>query len=1254
MNRYLIWKVLLIVLLVVVAAWNVADWSVYPPHLKLKPGIDIGGGWSLIYEIDTSDLSRAEQKGLAQRMIPFLLRRVDPTNMANIVMTPQGDTRIEIKQPAAREDTKQKRRDYDDALKTLEGMNVNILKVKRALRLDPEKRRAAFAEYVPDPDPNSPRRKILDEVALAWDALQSGQGRRDELDGAKDALKVRLDEADLRGDFVEAMAVSWSKMDAETLADTIKRHVERNKPPKEESDPNAITTDPNAAGPADESAQRAKLIADYITAHKEWADVVNEITKPETGTRDQWNRAAAKLADLNLEVGQVTDVLDVEDAVKRGELIAGLKEKFADRTAQIQAAVEAHNVYRQVGGRLDDPEDLKRMLKGAGVLEFRILPTLGDNKSNQSELEARREELKSKGPKLGSDAKYVWAVIENVADFGVQGAIIEQFGEKYYVLASNQKNECMLRDRKKPWKLRKAGPTSDERGRRAISFALDDAGSPMFHRVTKNNIGRPLCILLDGAAFSAPNIEQAIRGSGIISGEFPQAEQEDMINKLNAGSFPARLSDVPIWEKSIGSTIGESNRDKGIKAGLYGLAAVAVFMILYYLLAGSIANVALFMNILFVLGMMAMLRATFTLPGIAGLILTIGMSVDANVLIFERIREEQDRGSSLRTAIANGYQRAFRTIFDANITTFFVALILRMVASEEIKGFAIVLMLGIASSMFTALFVTRVIFDILLGTRILRNRLVMLRLLRKPNVNWMALRKGFFALSLLLITAGLFVFFTRDEAENSKYGIEFTAGTSAQITLKKTEAPNYTRSRIEEMIRAQGDELGSDPLKVAKVYTVGDPIKDTSYHLEYEITTTATNTTTATVTFDEAWQDVESVTTAIEEAMDDAGGRLYNLEVSKQDDKTFAVSTSQVNKALVSKVLTAAFGEEAVSDPVVNQVVSDAISKAFDGLLSKREDLGVSVVSAEKIADDTVELADYLGGVKIVVDLAQETTAKEIKERLDEIKYKADAGDMEWYGYDILSADLAELNADDAVGRFVYVSVHPEAGIRELDEDQWGRFVDNETAKITRAGSMETTLARITQIDPSIGSDAKNAALIAIVLSLIVIVAYIWIRFGTARYGFAAIAALVHDVCITLGAVTVCTYLADTPIGKALLLGDFKIDLQMIAAFLTIIGYSLNDTIVVFDRIRENRGKLATVNPQIISNSINQTLSRTLLTSFTTFSVVLVMYIWGGAGLRGFTFAMLVGIIVGTYSSIAIAAPILLLGAKKQSAKLKK
>jgi len=185
----------------------------------------------------------------------------------------------------------------------------------------------------------------------------------------------------------------------------------------------------------------------------------------------------------------------------------------------------------------------------------------------------------------------------------------------------------------------------------------------------------------------------------------------------------------------------------------------------------------------------------------------------------------------------------------------------------------------------------------------------------------------------------------------------------------------------------------------------------------------------------------------------------------------------------------------------------------------------------------------------------------------------------------------------------------------------------------------------VTQIDPSVGAEAKTRALIAIVLSLFAIVTYIWVRFGNARYGIAAITALLHDVCITLGAVTACTYIAATTIGEGLLIGDFKINLAMIAAFLTLIGYSLNDTIVVFDRIRENRKK-AQLNPRIITDSINQTISRTLLTSFTTFIVVLIMYIFGGHGLRGFTFAIGFGIIIGTYSSIAIAAPVLLLGAR--------
>ena len=445
------------------------------------------------------------------------------------------------------------------------------------------------------------------------------------------------------------------------------------------------------------------------------------------------------------------------------------------------------------------------------------------------------------------------------------------------------------------------------------------------------------------------------------------------------------------------------------------------------------------------------------------------------------------------------------------------------------------------------------------------------------------------------------------------------------------------------MIRAQGELIENPGLMAAKVYSVGKTGK------QFEITTTETNKTTAKVTFKEGGNEtVDSVTSAINSAMQNLCGTLYNLSVVKNGG-TYTVSTSQVNKVLVRNVLNNAFGTIAnVSEPEVVEIVTQAIKDAFAGKLKIRENLGLTIIGTEKVPETESSLANYLGGVMIECKLKNPSTYKQLMERFGAIRFKTDMRDLSWYQFKVLKGDLSEFSPEDTASTFVYVSVHPDAGYREFSKDEWKQFTDNEEAKISNAASLATTLSRITQIDPSIGAQAKVRALIAIILSLLAIVAYIWIRFGTARYGFAAIAALVHDVCITLGAVTGCyLLLTNIPaVANALLLGDFKIDLAMIAAFLTIIGYSLNDTIVVFDRIRENRGKQIEVTRQIINNSLNQTLSRTVLTSVTTFMVVLIMYIWGGPGLRGFTFAMLVGIVIGTYSSIAIAATILTLGNK--------
>jgi SecD/SecF fusion protein len=659
---------------------------------------------------------------------------------------------------------------------------------------------------------------------------------------------------------------------------------------------------------------------------------------------------------------------------------------------------------------------------------------------------------------------------------------------------------------------------------------------------------------------------------------------------------------------------------------------------------------------------MALVRATFTLPGIAGIILTICMSVDANVLIFERIREEQQKGSSLRIAIRNGYQRAFRTILDANLTTFITAAILFWVASEEIKGFALVLMLGIGSSMFTALFVTRVMFDFLLNKRIIKEHLFMLNLIRKPNVNWMALRPVFLVISTVLIAAGLFVFFTRDDATNNKYGIEFTAGTSAQINLK--DNINLSRQEVENRIRKMGTDANNlnPALATTRVYSIGKPKPNIQSedgektYKQYEINTTETNKSATTITLPGPSQHTfETVTSAITKADDEFGGRLSNLLVTEQSSNTFVVTTSQMNKSLVTNVLTTAFADANVfsdaniGEPQVDEVVNDAILKAFEGELEIQQNLVPTITGQEKITEELIDsypnLADFLGGIKITCDIARAATVEEINSRLADLQYKPDMQHLNRYGHKILKSDISEMEPNEPVNSFVYISVEPEAGFRELTEDEWTRFVENERTRVLGATRLETSLPRVTQIDPSVGAEAKQQALIAIVLSLFAIVTYIWVRFGDFRYGLAAIAALVHDVCITLGAITVCTYIAGTTIGETLLIGDFKINLAIIAALLTIIGYSLNDTIVVFDRIRENRKKARLV-PQTITNSINQTISRTILTSFTTFIVVLVMYIFGGQGLRGFTFAIGFGIIIGTYSSIAIAAPILLLGTK--------
>jgi SecD/SecF fusion protein len=1220
MSKNLTPKIILIVVLVVVAVW-----TLYPPHKTLKPGIDLAGGTSLIYEIDTHGLKESEKKNLSERLITVLRRRIDPANIQNLIWRPQGNDRFEIQMPLASAEARQKRLNYENAETDLFDKNVSAAKIMRSLKNPPEERTEIFKKFAQE-DPN--RLAILNTLAQAHDEREELKNKRDALYSDLQTTETKMSSAGLDLDKINENISNWTDLNNQELSKSIGEFTDAN--------------------------DKRDMLTGYVKQYVKWSEASDLYLEKNT----EYIEARKAIDLLNLTKDQLDYCLELpENSSKRIEQIKQLKAHFPDRVNEINKVVVAFDEYRPFRGRLDDPTDLQRMLKGAGILEFRILPTRGHPDVDMDQMAGYVERLKELGPKAASDNQYVWCEIENfdewkAADKDGRPAITEAFGDKYYVLASNKADadEALLHSiGKKEWKLERAYPTSDSMGRRAIGFQLDDRGGNQFFKVTGKNIDRPLCILLDGIAISAPNIESRIRRNGQITGTFTQTEVEDMVNKLNAGSLPARLIEQPISVNTIGPSIGADNRDKGIEAGLIGLVAVVACMAIYYFLAGSVADAALLLNMLFVLAIMAGVRATFTLPGIAGIILTIGMSVDANVLVFERIREEQLRGASLRIAISNGYQRAFSTIFDANLTTFITAAILYWRASEEVRGFAIVLMLGIASSMFTALFVTRVTFDFLLSRRLIKEHLLMLRLIHNANVNWMRSRPIFFSISSVLIVAGLLVFFTRNDLKNNKYDIEFTGGTNVQINLKDP----LDRQEVEQRIVKIGQELNNPGIKTASVYSVGKSGK------EYEISTTETNKIAFTITFPQAQQhSADELRAAIETAQNKLGGSLGNLLVTQDANnaEAFTISTSQMNQSLVKDMLTTAFPDANISEPQVDEIVNNAILAAFADQLEIQQNLQPKIISEQTITEDLIdtypELIDYLGGVKIECEIQRSATIRDINQRFKDLLFKPDMQHIEQYPYEILDSSLNVLtDPNQPVKSFAYVSANPEASFRELSPEERTRFVENETSKVLAATRLASSLPRVRQFDPSVGSEQKQRALIAIILSLFAIIAYIWIRFGNFRYGVAAIIALVHDVCITLGAVTACAYIATTSIGHFLLIDDFKINLAMIAAFLTLIGYSLNDTIVVFDRIRENRGKARLLNPQTITDSINQTISRTIMTSFTTFIVVLIMYIFGGTGLRGFTFAIGFGIIIGTYSSIAIAAPILLIGTKKKTEK---
>lgn len=600
-----------------------------------------------------------------------------------------------------------------------------------------------------------------------------------------------------------------------------------------------------------------------------------------------------------------------------------------------------------------------------------------------------------------------------------------------------------------------ARPDLDEYNRNIVTMAMNGSGAQKWQRLTAEAAAqtpkRSVAVVLDNYVYSYPQVQNEIAGGRTeITGNFSAEESADLANILRAGKLdaPARI----IQSDVVGPSLGKEAISASINSFAIALALVLLYMYFYYSGAGLVANMALLINMFLIFGILASLRAVLTLPGMAGIVLTIGMAVDANVLIFERIREEMRLGKGLRAAIVDGYKNSNSAIIDANVTTFLTGIILFAFGTGPIRGFATTLMIGILTSLFTALFISRVVFekrlnakkDIKFSTKTTKDWYTNI------NFDFLKKRKVAYGVSTVVIAIGLFSLFTK----GLNLGVDFVGGRSFQVRFDQ-------------------------------------PV------------------------------EVSDIAESLSNAFVDEDGNTYTPVVKTLGDANQVIITTSYR-----------IGE---TGPAIDEDVQSKLYAGVAGFFA--EELPIESF----FTDDT----------------------------------------------------------EDAIG-----------------------------------------LVGSRVVGPTIADDIKSGAVYSIVFSLIVVFLYILIRFRKWQFSLGAVVALLHDVLFVMGVFS----LAD-----GLLPFQLEVDQAFIAAILTVIGYSLNDTVVVFDRIRENMGSRGKQNGESVNKSLNQTLSRTFNTSLTTFFVLLVIFLFGGEVIRGFMFALLLGVLVGTYSSLFIATPVMFDASDKES-----
>jgi len=712
---------------------------------------------------------------------------------------------------------------------------------------------------------------------------------------------------------------------------------------------------------------------------------------------------------------------------------------------------------------------------------------------------------------------------------------------------------------------------TDRNGNPAVGFNFNARGAVLFNALTganlpdpengpTNGFSRRLAILLDGKVYSAPTIQSRIASAGEITGRFTLKEVEELVAVLNAGALEVPLIDKPISEFTISPLLGIDVQQKGMTAIAFSAIVVFAFMLIYYRTAGVVASLSLALNLLMVVGSMAFIAATFTLPGLAGIVLTIGMAVDSNVLIYERMREELARGANLRISIQNGFDKAFSAIFDGNVASLLTAVILYMIGSDLIRGFAVTLFLGLLMSLFSCLYFGHLAFDIIERKRIVKT-MPMMQFLGETKTDFLATRGVAFAASGLLIAAGMAALLVRGEANMD---IDFSGGQMITFEFVKEQETKDVRSRLENVF----------PGVSLEQLTLGDEKQSAEGGRRFRMRTTEQNPTTLIDGMNKAFADVDHALIRVTLADFQVNPITEKLE---GEEERFAGGHQAVLKF-----------SGAISEATIIEYVA--------------KELSAVKLDAKRTKYESVQL---LLAAKGTVTAADDVNPDAVK---------------------------SKVNHNPKFTEFTLRAT------REIDPGDLRSALSAVQSQLASSPVFE----EVNAFDTSVANDTKIDALLAILASLVMIVGYMWFRFEKVYFGLAAVVALAHDVLVTLGCIALGGYLSKTPIGPLLMLDDFKINLNQIACLLTIVGYSLNDTIVIFDRIREIKGKGPRITPEMINLSVNQTLSRTLLTALSTFMVVVVLYIAGGEGIHGFAFSMIVGVITGCYSTVYIANPVLL------------